>query len=122
MLLISLIGFPDESGRELAATLTIQGYRVISQKTADELPTNVEAIFICGDVPGWLEMLCHVRAIWSRKFLAVATRLPDYEKWLDALEAGANDYFCTPLDGRQLAWLLRRESESAEAPYAKARI
>jgi hypothetical protein len=31
-------------------------------------------------------------------FLVIATRLPDHEKWLDALEARANDYCCTSVD------------------------
>jgi hypothetical protein len=36
--------------------------------------------------------------------------LPDHEKWLDALEAGADDYSCMPLDRQQLRWLFRQKT------------
>jgi len=109
--LIGLIGFPVDSSDCPGAALAGCGYKVAKVNNIDELPVDAAAIFVCGDRPGWLETVCEARAAHGRTFLVVATRLPDYEKWLDALEAGANDYCCTPLDAKQLGWLLRRDAQ-----------
>ncbi len=116
MPLICLIGFPDDAASDLTAFLAERGCEIHRQKAFDEAQA-VDAIFVCADTPGWLETICHARAIHKRTL-----RLPDHEKWLDALEAGANDYFSRSLDSQQFEWLLRRrpQSQPAEKALAKA--
>jgi len=113
--LISLIGFPDDIGGDLAAFLARHGCHTIRHESAHELPNAPAAVFISGDRARWLETICHVRGTHSRVFIVFATRLPDHEKWLDALDAGANDYCCLPLDGQQFAWLFRRDAQPHRA-------
>jgi hypothetical protein len=36
----------------------------------------------------------------------VVTRIPDASAWLDALEAGATDYFSAPIELRQINWVM----------------
>lgn len=115
---VSLIGFADEEAARLAALLDSGGYRAVCQPlsagpvTASEetepvpATTGLSAAFVCGDQPGWRESVREVRAVHGVVFLVVATRLPDWAKWLDALAAGASDYCCTPTDWQQLSRLL----------------
>lgn len=115
MRLISLIGFPDDMRSDLAAFLTDNGCRAVHHESAHELPKALTAVFISGDRARWLETICHVRETHGRIFIVVATRLPDHEKWLDALDAGANDYCCLPMDAQQFGWLFRRDAQPHRA-------
>ena len=122
MPVISLIGFPDNLVEGLMALSAHLGFEITRQNNPDEIPKDAAAAFVCGDRAGWLENICEVRSTHSRMFLVIATRRPDHEKWLDALEAGANDYCCTPIDARQFAWLLRRDLESKPAVATAASL
>jgi DNA-binding NarL/FixJ family response regulator len=130
---VSLIGFGDEEAARLAALLDSGGYQAVCQPLAavqarvSEEPesapvtTELSAAFVCGDEPGWREAVRVVRAVHGPVFLVVTTRLPDWKKWLDALEAGASDYCCTPTDAQDLRRLFPRATRSrpAEAMTAK---
>ena len=120
--LIKLIGFPSDAGRELSNALARAGFETSSQADARGLCTEPAAVFVCGDRPGWLETVRQVRDLYSRVFLVVAARQPDYEKWLSALAAGADDFCCPPLDAQQLRWLFRRggNAEPVQTIFAKA--
>ena len=107
---ISLIDFPESHAEDLAALSAHLGFGINRQEHADEIPGDTAAVFVCGDRTGWLEKICRIREAHRRMFVVIATREPDHEKWLDALEAGANDYCCAPLDTRQFEWLLRRDT------------
>lgn len=37
----------------------------------------------------------------------VVSRLPEVSRWLDAMEAGANDYCAAPFEKKHLGWILR---------------
>lgn len=121
MRLISLIGFPDEIAEDLMTQLGREGYCAFRSWRAEELQDQPAAVFIFADHLGWLEAICDVRAMFSRVFLVAVTRTPDHGKWLDALDAGANDYCAMPLDARQFASLLRREPQKQRAETALAR-
>ena len=77
------------------------------RRDAIALSPDAVAAFVCADRDGWQEDLLEIRAVYPRLILIVVTRLPEHTIWLDALEAGANDYGCMPLDRRQLQWLFR---------------
>jgi DNA-binding NarL/FixJ family response regulator len=109
MRFISLIDFSDTQAADLSALSARMGFGVTRQNHPDDIPKDAAAVFVCGDRTGWLEKICQIRATHGRMFVVIATRQPDHEKWLDALEAGANDYCCAPLDCRQFEWLLRRD-------------
>lgn len=113
MRVISLIDFPDNLTADLVSLSAHLGCEITRQDHADEIPNDAAAVFVCGDRAGWLEKICHIRATHGRMFVVIATRLPDHEKWLDALEAGANDYCGAPVDTRQFEWLVRRDRGSS---------
>ena len=128
---VSLIGFADEEAAALAALLDSGGYEAVCQPAAGRVrgrepvppvlsegdrklavetepapaPKGLSAAFVCGDRPGWREALREVRAVHGPVFLVVAARLPDWKQWLDALEAGADDYCSTLMDAQQFRWL-----------------
>jgi hypothetical protein len=107
MRVISLIDFPDHLAEHLMPLSAHLGFRITRQDHTDEIPSNAAAVFVCGDRTGWLEQICRIRETHGRVFVVIATRTPDHTKWLDALEAGANDYCCAPMDTRQFEWLRR---------------
>jgi DNA-binding response OmpR family regulator len=119
---VVLIGFPSDIAEDLTFVLTRQGCRVTRHNEADNVQGEPAAILVFCEGSGWLETICHLRGAYPRVFLVAATRLPDYEKWLDGLEAGANDYCCTAVDVHELGRLLRRDvqSQRTETAYAKA--
>jgi DNA-binding NtrC family response regulator len=47
-----------------------------------------------------------LRSTNPRAFIIAASRLPDVSDWLDAIEAGANDYCASPFEPSQVRWIL----------------
>ena len=47
-----------------------------------------------------------LRASHPTAFIIAASRLPDVSDWLDAIEAGANDYCASPFEPTQVRWIL----------------
>ena len=43
----------------------------------------------------------------ARPPVIVVSRLPEVSRWLDAMEAGANDYCAAPFEKKHLGWILR---------------
>jgi len=112
MLAITLIGFSDDAAGQITADLAADGYKVSRKRDVIALSPNIAAAFVCGDRNGWQRDLREIRAIYPHLILIVVTRLPEQTIWLDALEAGANDYACMPLDRQQLRWLFRPAPQS----------
>lgn len=112
MLAITLIGFSEDAADQITADLAAEGYDVSRERDSTALSPDAAAAFICGDRDGWQRDLSEIRAIYPRLILVVVTRLPEHTIWLDALEAGANDYACMPLDRQQLRWLFRPAPQS----------
>ena len=112
MLAITLIGFPGDAADQITTDLAADGYEVSRRRDATALSPDASAAFVCGDRDGWQRDLREIRAIYPRLILIVVTRLPENTIWLDALEAGANDYACMPLDRQQLRWLFRPTAQS----------
>lgn len=107
---IELIDFPDDVAERLAVSLMAEGYQARCRQSVSDADCHADAIILCGDGNHWRQNVSDIRYLHGGKFLVVATRLPDHNKWLDALEAGADDYCCAPLDARQIGWLVERNS------------
>ena len=102
MLAITLIGFSEETADQITTDLAVGGYEVSRTRDATTLSPDAAAAFVCGDRDRWERDLGEIRAIYPHLVLIVVTRVPEHTIWLDALEAGANDYACMPLDRQQL--------------------
>lgn len=108
---VDLMDFPDDVARELTNGLTAAQCRVNRRRHVGGIPTDTVAALVHGDRPDWLSMVRQIRVYRPDIFLVVVTRLPDHSKWLDALEAGADDYCCLPLDRQQIGWLFGSDSQ-----------
>jgi DNA-binding NtrC family response regulator len=110
----SLSGFPVDVADQIAAGLALHGRKARSlEDVSESLADESEGVFICGDSTRWLETLRRIRAARPLELVIVVTRLPDTGKWLDALEAGADDFFCLPLDPQQMRWFIQNPKLSS---------
>ena len=99
---IVLPGFPDKPAGEMAATLEVEGFSVTCEMNTGSIQREIEAAF----------MWCETTGLPRRRWIV--------KRWLDALDAGANDYCCVPLDTRQCAWVLRLGSHAESRILAQA--
>ena len=103
MIFAQALGFPEYDDR-IIDELAILGCVVNRVESIAEIRPDMP-VFVCGDVTGWIQEVIDIRNIRPRVFVVVVTRIPDTSKWLDALEAGADDYCAFPLDGHQMRLL-----------------
>ena len=89
---------------ELGRVLIDEGHRVTVQDP-DHLD-SADVVFCSGDCAGYTLLLARIRRLWPGLPIVVVTLLPDSEKWLDALDAGASDYCSAPFDRIQVRWIL----------------
>lgn len=102
-----LIGFADD----VAARVT-ESFKAIGcdASRAEDRPCDLlpnEMVFVSGDYRNFAMIIRELRESGKNIHIAVLTQVPSVEKWLDGLEAGANDYYSLPLDGRQLRLLFQ---------------
>lgn len=93
---------------DLARVLGDEGHEVEIRDTA-HAPAHVDgadAVFCNGDSPSYRALLRQIRELRSYLPVVVVTRLPESEKWLNALEAGADDYCSAPFERRHVRWIL----------------
>jgi two-component system response regulator FlrC len=67
---------------------------------------DVEIVFAGGDPAQYLSLLRRVRKERPALPFVVVTGGVETMAWLDALEAGATDYCCSPFEARQIQWLM----------------
>ncbi len=89
---------------ELERVLTHEGHQVTVRESHDY--AGADAVFCSGDGPDYAMLLHGIRRQWPNLPVVVVTRLPDSDKWLDALEAGASDYCSAPFEPIQVRWIL----------------
>lgn len=90
---------PSELGRVLAD----EGHSV-TVRDSDHLD-SADVVFCSGDCANYTLLLARIRCLWPSLPVVIVTRLPDSEKWLDALEAGASDYCSAPFERTQVRWI-----------------
>ena len=56
--------------------------------------------------PQWRSALNNLQQVAPGAVLLAYSHLPDERLWIDALEAGAFDFVCTPISKRDLEWIL----------------
>lgn len=56
----------------------------------------------------------------ARPPVIVVSRLPEVSRWLDAMEAGANDYCAAPFEKKHLGWILRSNIPTLNIPALPA--
>ena len=103
---ILLYGLDPSLERELSNVL---GQFEVRTCHTDELEGVEEADLVFCSALG--TQLRHVLQVTqqgpARPPVIVVSRLPEVSRWLDAMEAGANDYCAAPFEKKHLGWILR---------------
>jgi DNA-binding NtrC family response regulator len=101
---IILTGLEASAQAQLCRVLDDEGHRVMLQENSDWV--EADAIFCNGDSPDYPALLRRVRDLRPELPVVVVTRLPESDKWLNALQAGAADYCSAPFEAIQVRWIL----------------
>jgi DNA-binding response OmpR family regulator len=101
---IVLSGLEAAAQADLCRVLDGEGHRVMLRENSDW--AEVDAVFCNGDSPDYPALLRRVRDLRPDLPVVVVTRLPESDKWLNALEAGAADYCSAPFEVIQVRWIL----------------
>jgi DNA-binding NtrC family response regulator len=105
---VFLIGLEQTIAAQISHAVSVERHR-IRQKPHDvgvrDL-TDVEFIFAGGEPALYLSLLRRVRRVLPALPFVVVTHSAETTAWLDALEAGATDYCCSPFEPRQIQWLM----------------
>ncbi|MGI8992476.1 MAG: hypothetical protein ACR2I2_23200 [Bryobacteraceae bacterium] len=105
---ILLIGF-DRVTTDLIGLLIVRENHQFEVSPVDSAYLHLagaDVILASGDDKDCLKLLATVRAHDSSTPFIVVNRLPETARWLEALEAGATDYWAAPFERVQLRWLL----------------
>lgn len=105
---VALLGIPDDLGGELAQVLRSESHQVSRKLYVQDLQRGVKAdiVFISGDDSDFQNTIRLLREAEPRLPIVAVTREPGAARWLDALEAGANDYCGAPFDRLQVQWIM----------------
>jgi len=103
-----LVGLETGLAGQLEAGLAALGYKA-NRSTWDHcapLAARHEVIFAPDDIMRLKDLVCLRRSLRINGPIIVASRKDDESAWLDALEAGADDYCSAPFEQAQLRWVL----------------
>jgi len=112
---VTLIGFGGDGAARVEEGLDQLGCETRCAGSLNELPSG-GIVFVSGDNANFTAIISAIRKADPSIFVAVITQAPAAAKWLDGLEAGANDYYHLPLDGWTLRFLFRQAFEFPAPP------
>ena len=116
---VTLLGLPEDLAQPLAHVLRAECHQVNQKRFVQDLSVSPKsaAVFISGDSPEFGRLIALLRENEPRLPVIVVARVPATRNWLDALEAGATDYFGAPFEPAQVRWIMdsvaRAESRTA---------
>ena len=105
---VFLIGLEQTIASQISRTLTPERHRIHHEPHSSGVRSldDVGIIFAGGDAAQYLSLLRRVRKERPALPFVVVTSSVETTAWLDALEAGATDYCCSPIETRQIQWLM----------------
>jgi DNA-binding response OmpR family regulator len=105
---IILIGLEPGVAVQICRAISFENHQVEHQPHSTAVRDLLEAdiVFAGGEPDQYMSLLKRVRETRPSMPFVVVTRVPETREWLDALEAGATDYCATPIETRQLHWLM----------------
>ena len=104
---ITLLGLPDDLAAALSRVLREESHQVTFANTLEDVRRDEpQAAFVSGDGTEFRHNVFWLLEMMPRLPVVVVTRLPDVQRWLDALEAGARDYCGAPFERTQLRWIM----------------
>src|SRR5260370_18218537 len=108
---IVLYGLDDRLALQLTQATagpgrTVDGATSLRQFTRACSRGEVDVVFASAERAKYLELLQVLRSNRIRLPVIVASRLPEDQEWLDALDAGAADYCALPFERCHIQWIL----------------
>jgi hypothetical protein len=98
---------PRSSG-QLGPLLAGDGHEIHVEK--ENAPIGLirgsSAVFIGGMAEGYLPVVRRLRALDANLCVVVVARMAEMQDWLDAIEAGATDYWPAPFEPTQVRTLI----------------
>ena len=105
---IFLIGLDRATADQIGRVVSVERHTVF-ERTHNFALRDLAAggiVFAGGSPSLYLPLLWRVRRDFPTLPFVVVAKSTDAITWLEALEAGATDYFCPPLGRRQIQWLM----------------
>src|SRR5436309_5900550 len=104
---ITLLGLPDDLAAPLTCLLREDVHQVTLARTLEDVRRDIpDVAFVNADGAEFPHNVCWLLESMPHLPVVAVTRLPDTQRWLDALEAGAKDYCGAPFERIQLRWIL----------------
>jgi DNA-binding response OmpR family regulator len=105
---VVLIGLEDAASEQIRIAFGADSHRIeCHQHDVVTAELSDVDVVCCGGKPAdYLPLLKRLREELPALPIIVVTRIPETKAWLDALEAGATDYFSLPIEMRDLHWLM----------------
>jgi DNA-binding NarL/FixJ family response regulator len=104
-----VLGLTDDLASELENALTqfctgLERHDLRSEVLpVHAIASGLIQVVFCGPQP---EVVRQIRATRADTAIIVVSRHTEVSDWLDAIEAGANDYCAAPFEPAQIYWLL----------------
>jgi DNA-binding response OmpR family regulator len=101
-------GLEPRTAEQLAQLLAIDGHEIRRESRNAPIRQILSAnlVFVGGEPMYYLPLLRRVRAVDQNLCLVVIARFSATTEWLNALEAGATDYWVTPFHLPQIRSLI----------------
>ena len=114
---ILLLGLDPDLAVPLGIILKQLGHHVVKTESVARVLRDkcAGAVFVAGDGDQYKETVALLRIGRRDLPLILVNRLPDNQRWLDALEMGATDYCGAPFEQVQIEWLLEGALRGARA-------
>lgn len=104
---IVMLGIPDDLAHALNWALRHEPHQIAAARTVEEVRcSKPDVVFVTGDGPDFPQNLSLLLQAMPCLPVVAVTRLPDSQRWVDALEAGARDYCGAPFEATQLRWIM----------------
>src|SRR5579883_2922778 len=104
---IILFGLDNDLADQLRTVLRQQGHKVQGSNSPEAIETlGADILFAGGDGPNYRQTVSHLTSRHPSLPLVLVNRHPENNRWLDALELGAADYYGAPFEPKQMSWLV----------------
>jgi DNA-binding response OmpR family regulator len=110
-----LVGLEPDLASELERTLAQMGHAA-SRSDLDQVPAlarRLDVIFCSDQASNVNSLVALLRSLRTPIRVIVASRKAEETAWLEALEAGADDYCSTPFETAQISWAMNHMPASA---------
>ena len=104
MATIVLAGLEFQTQAALTRVLDRLEHEVLISRS--KLPVTADVVICSGDDDCSFDLVRSIRKTRPALPIVVVTHRPEMGKWLDALDAGAADYFSEPFEEGQVRWVL----------------